>query len=199
LRLGKTIGYRRSGCSRDLAAPVFQIYKKASMKTINRFNTFQFAVALLFLSVAPQAGAQSAKDLLVGTWLLISNYSESPEGNKVEITGLNPMGILMFDANGRISLQIMRSTLPKFASKKRQEGTPEENKAIVQGMLCFFGTYSVDETDHILNLHIEGSSFPNWNGIDQKRPFTIIGDELTYVVSPDATGGTAHVVWRRAK
>jgi hypothetical protein len=73
----------------------------------------------------------------------------------------------MFDATGRISLQIMRSTLPKFASNKRQEGTPEENKAIVQGLLCFFGTYSVNETDHILNLHIESSSFPNWNGINQ--------------------------------
>jgi Lipocalin-like domain len=73
----------------------------------------------------------------------------------------------MFDATGRISLQIMRSTLPKFASNKRQEGTPEENKAIVQGLLCFIGTYSVNETDHILNLHIESSSFPNWNGINQ--------------------------------
>ena len=60
-------------------------------------------------------------------------------------------------------------------------------------------TYSVNETDHILNLHIESSSFPNWNGINQKRPFTIIGDELTYIVSHDATGGTAHVVWRRAQ
>jgi Lipocalin-like domain len=168
------------------------------MKTIKRFNTIQFAAALLLLSVAPRAVAQSTKDLLIGTWLLISNYSERPEG-KFEITGPNPTGILMFDAAGRMSLQIMRSTLPKFASNKRQEGTPEENKAIVQGLLCLFGTYSVNETDHMLNLHIESSSFPNWNGIDQKRPFTIIGDELTYIVSPDATGGTAHVVWRRAK
>ncbi len=104
------------------------------MKTIKRFNTIQFAAALLLLSVAPRAVAQSTKDLLIGTWLLISNYSERPEG-KFEITGPNPTGILMFDAAGRMSLQIMRSTLPKFASNKRQQGTPEENKAIVQGLL----------------------------------------------------------------
>jgi lipocalin-like protein len=169
------------------------------MKTIKRFCTLQYSVALLILNVAPQAIAQSAENLLIGTWLLISNYSERPDGSKFEITGSNPMGILMFDATGRMSLQIMRSTLPKFASNKRQEGTPEENKAIVQGLLCLFGKYTVNETDHLINLHIEGSSFPNWNGIDQKRPFTISGDELTYIVSPDATGGTAHVVWRRAK
>ena len=29
----------------------------------------------------------------------------------------------------------MRSALPKFASNKRQEGTPEEYKANVQGLL----------------------------------------------------------------
>src|ERR1700733_4853196 len=136
------------------------------MKSIKRLIPLQFALALLFLSVAPQAIAQSDKGSLVGTWLLISNYSERPEG-KFEITGPNPTGILMFDATGRMSLQIMRSTLPKFASNKRQEGTPEENKAIVQGLLCFIGTYSVNETDYILNLHIESSSFPNWNGINQ--------------------------------
>jgi hypothetical protein len=56
------------------------------MKTIKRFNTFQFALALLFLTVAPQAIAQSAQGLL-GTWLLISNYSERPDGNKFEIFG----------------------------------------------------------------------------------------------------------------
>jgi len=39
----------------------------------------------------------------------------------------------MFDGNGRLSLQEMRLDLPKFASNNRQEGTPEENKAIVQG------------------------------------------------------------------
>jgi hypothetical protein len=164
------------------------------------------ALALLWLGVTwptGDAGGQqverSLTEKVAGTWLLVSNYNERPDGSRFEITGPNPTGILMFDANGRMSLQILASGLPKFASNKRQEGTPEENRAVIQGMLCFFGTYSVSEVDHTLNFHIESSSFPNWNGIDQKRPFTILGDELTYIVSPDATGRTAHVVWRRAK
>ena len=49
------------------------------MNTIKRFNMLQLAVALLFLSVAPQVIAQSANGLLIGTWLLISNYSERPD------------------------------------------------------------------------------------------------------------------------
>jgi lipocalin-like protein len=163
------------------------------------------AMALLFLIVAlPAANAASQqaegtlKEQLVGTWLLVSNYNERPDGSKFEPLGANPIGMLIFDENGRMSSQLMRSGLPKFASNNRQEGTPEENKAIVQGVLCYFGTYSVNEADHTLNFHIESSSFPNWNGTDQKRSFTITGDELTYI-SPGASGGTAHVVWKRAK
>ena len=48
------------------------------MKTINRRSTLPFAamVALLFLSFAVPADAQSAQDQLVGTWMLVSIYDE---------------------------------------------------------------------------------------------------------------------------
>jgi hypothetical protein len=169
------------------------------MNTINRRSTLPFAaMALLSLGVALQARARSAKDQLVGTWVLVSAYNERQDGSKFEPFGANPTGILMFDGNGRFSLELIRSGLPKFASNNRQEGTPEENKAIVQGIICFFGTYSVSEADHTLNYHIESSSFPNWNGTDQKRSFTLTGDEMTYT-GPGASGGTSHLVWKRAK
>jgi hypothetical protein len=41
--------------------------------------------------------------------------------------------------------------------------------------------------------------FPNWEGTEQKRPFTIKGDVLKYVVPTASTGGTAELVWKRAK
>jgi len=39
------------------------------------------------------------------------------------------------------------------------QGTPEENKATVQGSLSYYGIYSVDEADRTLHLYIESSSF----------------------------------------
>ena len=169
------------------------------MNTINRPSTLQFAVmALLSLGVVLQARSQSAKDQLVGTWMPVSIYNERQDGSKFEPFGANPAGILMIDGNGRFSLQLIRSGLPKFASNNRQKATPEENKAIVQGILCFFGTYSVSEADHTLNYHIESSSFPNLNGTDQEGSFTLTGDEMTYT-GRGSSGGTAHTVWKRAK
>jgi hypothetical protein len=149
-------------------------------------------------AVGQQAGS-ALKDQLIGTWMLVSIYNERQDGSKFEPFGANPTGILMFDVNGRISLQIFGSGLPKFAANNRREGTPEENKAVVQGTLCFFGTYTVSEADFTLNLHIESSSFPNWNGTDQKRFQTLTGDELKWTNPAPASGGTAYVVWKRAK
>jgi hypothetical protein len=67
--------------------------------------------------------------------------------------GINPKGLLIFTENGYFSSQIVRSDLPKFASNNRAQGTPEENKAVVQGSSSTFGTYTVNETKK--NLHAE--------------------------------------------
>ena len=157
-------------------------------------------LGLLFLGVVLSAGegfAQTTKDL-VGTWTLVSNVTEQG-GNKTDPFGPNPKGILTVDANGRYVIAITRAGLPKVASNNRTTGTPEENKAIVAGSIAHFGTMSVNEADKAITFKIETATFPNWNGTEQKRPFTVTGDELTYTVAAASGGGTATVVWKRAK
>jgi Lipocalin-like domain len=149
-------------------------------------------------TVGQQAGS-TLKDQLAGTWKLVSAYSERQDGSKRDPLGANPAGIVMFDANGRVSVQVTGSGLPTFASNNRLQGTTEENKAIVQGTLCYFGKYSVSEVDHTLNLHIESSSFPNWNETDQKRFLTLTGDEMKWTNPIASSGGTGYSVWKRAK
>jgi lipocalin-like protein len=161
------------------------------------------ASALIFgvFILREEAVAQTTTDL-VGTWTLVSITLER-DGKKTDFYGPSPQGQVMYDADGRFSVIISRSDLPKFASDNREAGTAEENKAIVQGSLAYFGTYSVSETDKIITTHVESSTFPNWNGIDRKTSFNISGDELsTQVVSGPLTSigtGTAYVVWKRAK
>jgi hypothetical protein len=158
-------------------------------------------VALMFLGVALQTLAQSAQDPLVGTWKLVSIYIEGPDGSRFDPFGANPTGLLIMDGDGRISVQFIGSDLPKFASNDRLSGTPEEDKAVVQRILCYFGTYSVSDADRSLNIHIESSSFPNWNGVDQKRFLSLKEDEMKWI-NPTASNGpgfTGHTVWKRAK
>jgi hypothetical protein len=174
-----------------------------AMNNINRPSTLSCAAmaALIFLGVALQTLAQSAQDSLVGTWVLVSIYIEGPDGSRFDPFGANPTGILNMDGNGRISVQFIGSDLPKFASNDRLDGTVEENKAVVQRILSYFGTYSVSEADHSLNIHIESSSFPNWKGADQKRFLAVREDEMKWI-NPTVSSGpgfTGHTVWKRAK
>ena len=155
------------------------------------------AVLVTGNAVAQQAG-NALKDQLVGTWILVSATVERQDGSKAEIFGPNPIGIVIFDADGHLSLQEMRSDLPKFASNDRQTGTTDENKAIVQGLICYFGTYTLDDAAKILTFHLEGCSFPNWAGTDVKRSITLSGNELVWT-GIGSSSQPFRTIWKKAK
>jgi lipocalin-like protein len=158
-----------------------------------------------FVIVGSGAVAQqkSIKEQLVGAWTLLLADGIQPDGTHVPAFGPNPVGILIFTSNGRYSLQIMRVVnRAPFASKDRDSGTADENKAVAQGTISHFGTYTVDEAGKAIVLHIEGSSFPNWENTNQQRLVTAITDEvLTYTnPTPPAQGFThTELAWRKAK
>ena len=76
-------------------------------------------VTMLGLAIALPAGkadAQSLKDQLAGTWTLASWEDMKPDGTKIPpLAGINPKGMLMFDASGHFSFQAV-AALPKIAS-----------------------------------------------------------------------------------
>ena len=125
-----------------------------------------------------------------------STFQQS--GGETESFGPNPVGTLIIGPDGRYALVFLRRDLPKVAANNRLSETAEESRAIAQGSIAHFGTYSVNAADKTLVFRIESSTFPNWNGAEQRRPFTLSGNELTYI-SPGSTGVATEVVLRRAK
>jgi hypothetical protein len=136
---------------------------------------------------------------LLGTWTLVSHESVRADGSRIPVYGPNPKGIAFFDAAGHFIITVMRANRAKYAIDFPTQGTADENKETAQGTMTYFGSYSVNEADHTIALHIEASSFPNWNGADQKRGFAIAGDQLTLTARALQTGGHADVIWSRAK
>jgi Lipocalin-like domain len=144
------------------------------------------------------AEPSSLKEQLVGTWKVVSWEQNKGDGTKLQQYGANPAGIAFFDADGRFVITVMRPDRAGYASNALWQGTAEENKATADGTITYFGTYSVNEVDRSIAIHIEGSSFPNWNGADQKRIVAITGDQLTLTVRPPS-GESVDIVWKRAK
>jgi hypothetical protein len=173
---------------------------------MNRLRLLTMATAtLLCLWVGPssdEAIAQTkiSKNQLVGTWSYTSVVVERQDGTKVEPWGPKPVGLLILTADGRYSLQLIRSDLPKFASKDRLKGTPEENQAVAQGVLGHFGTYTVNEAEGTYTLNVEVSSFAADNGTKQVRTVTSFSaDEFKTINPTPTTPGKAYAAFKRVK
>lgn len=158
------------------------------------------ATLLSILSFDPtsrSAAAQDAKDI-VGTWAHVANVNTAADGTKSDTFGPNPKGQAIFGDDGRFSYIFHRADLPKFAANNRAQGTPEENKAVVAGLTAAYGTYTLADKEIIFK--IEGSSFPNWVGTEQRRPIiALTADELKYTIPVQSAGGRSEVTLRRMK
>lgn len=151
---------------------------------------------LLAGSAAAQQPVKTTKQL-TGRWQIVSVTLEQ-NGNKTDYFGPNPQGITIFDGTSHFMRVLSRSDLPKFASNNRAAGTPEENKAVVQGSIAYAGTYKYNTADKSWTLHIEETTFPNWLGVDQKRVYTLVGDELREMnPAPSVGSGQILAVWKR--
>jgi len=169
-------------------------------------------IALLFITILSVGMLSGASDVwaqgmggtltqqIQGSWVLVSIYNER-DGKKTEVFGPNPRGSLILAPDGRFSMILMSASLPKFASNIRTKGTTKENQAVVQGSIAYFGSYKVaDEKETKVTLRIEGSTFPNWDGQEQQRIITVIGDEMQYINSTTGLGGgTNYIGWKRVK
>jgi len=156
------------------------------------------AIAVFGLALLPSnTVAQTAKDL-VGVWSLVSNVNIRQDGTRVNLFGPNPKGMAIYDSSGRFAVVNLNPDVPKFASNNRAQGTAAENKAAVEGSIGLFGTYTVS-ADKVISMKVEGSTYPNWTGTEQKRNVvSFTPDEFKWTLAA-SVGGTAELVWRRIK
>jgi hypothetical protein len=172
---------------------------------MNRRNIFTLsAITALGLAAMPgiaPAQQKSLKEQIVGTWALVSAETISSNGSKVQSFGPNPKGMLIFEASGRYMQLNLSSTLPKFASRNRMTGTADENKAVVQGSVGHYGTWTVDEAAKTVTQHLDAGTSAFQDGDDQKRPITTLTSDDLVLTNPvsGAGGGSTVFAFKRVK
>jgi hypothetical protein len=159
------------------------------------------AIAVLGLAMLPGntvAQTKSLKDQLIGTWIFVSSVNTRADGSKFDAWGANPKGTTIFESNGHYAFMLMRSDLPKFTD--RSKTTPEQGKAVVEGSIAYYGTYTVDEQSKTATLHVDGSTLSALNGTDQKRIIkSITADEMNTLNPATSDGSAADTMYKRAK
>lgn len=155
------------------------------------------AILALVVALAGTA-ATAAEPSLAGTWALTAADRLKPDGARARDYGEHPKGRLIIDAQGRYSLQIFDGDRPRVASGEKRTATAEENAGAVLGSSTHYGTVAIDAAAHVLVFKIEGASFANWEGTEQRRKYALTADTLSYQVpTPRPDGSIPISEWRR--
>ncbi len=142
-----------------------------------------------------------SRQQLVGIWKLVSYEFRLADGIVVRPMGRGVQGILIYDASGVMALHIMDPERQKFASGDWLRGTPAEIQSAFEGTMAYYGTFEVNATTGTVVHHIEGSSFPNWVGVDREQSFELAAERLTLMTLPMALAGeqaVGYLTWQRA-
>jgi len=108
--------------------------------------------------------------------------------------------MVIYTSDGHFAFVSVRDDLPKLANPDRERATAEEARAVVAGSIAYYGTYSVNEADKVISAKVEGSTYANLIGSDQKRIITsLTADELKFTNPRTPAGVTLEFFWRRAK
>jgi len=147
-------------------------------------RTFLIAAAttaLLAASPAPAAWAEdSLRDKVIGTWKLISWESLRSNGEVVNVwMGLHPTGVIMYQPNGYMAVQIMADPRPTFADNPAT--TPpsyEELRNAFFGYYAYWGRYSINNTGDGVVHDVQASERPGEVGLKYPRSVSIDGAKL---------------------
>jgi hypothetical protein len=128
-------------------------------------------------SAADRIHAESARQQrsepaarFVGAWKLLS--FQSFDANGVARPGAYDVGIIVYDASGRMTAQLMHSS-----NKAEQTPANDADRASAyRRYLGYWGPFTVDESKGVVIHHVEGSSNPSWVGSNQVRHYSFAAD-----------------------
>jgi hypothetical protein len=144
-------------------------------------------------SITAGSSAKNIRDQFIGTWKLVS--IESAESR---LFGGNPVGVLMYDSDGNVAVQIMRNPRPDLAGGPAFPPA-KEVQAAYKGYYAYYGTWEVNEQKGIVTHHLEGSLRPGDVGKDFVRAYKFTGNQLALTPLEALAASDSCLTWERAK
>lgn len=134
-----------------------------------------------------------SKDLLVGTWRLVTAESTTLAGQvDPNAFGAHPAGLLTFTAKGRMSMVVSDDGRKPLSVLDRVTAPVEERANAFSTFVAYAGRYTLK--GEILVYHVEVSSIQNWVSTDLKRFIALTGNRLSVRTPPTQKGGVHQTI-----
>lgn len=139
-----------------------------------------------------------AKSELVGTWRYVETYNRLPDGSRLRLFGLRPMGSFIINPDGTYNHIIIESDdgiHPAVSRVSRSKDGKAQKRQ--PRTLAHYGSHTINEAAGNFVGHVVGSNDPRLIGKDQLRIVEKLDDEtLIYINHLSIAGGDARVFAR---
>lgn len=132
----------------------------------------------------------------VGSWELATFQTVLPSGEISKPFGDSPMGLIVYQADGRMSAQLSVRKPTKLASDDPDQASAEEAAEAWRMYFGYWGSFRVDAAKGVVAHRVEGCSFANWIGTEQVRNFRFEGANRL-ILETQSSSGHSTLVWRR--
>lgn len=132
----------------------------------------------------------------LGSWGLVSYEHVLPSGDVSKPFGESPLGLILYQADGRMSAQISTARPARFASEDFQQASVEEAAEAWRTYFGYWGSFKVNMERGVVVHRVKGSSFSNWIGTEQVRQFRFDGTERLILETRSASGRWT-LIWQR--
>ena len=172
------------------------------MNTRTIFSAVIGAAVCVLAAAAPEVRAQGTSQAelrkpFIGTWRLVSIEGGAPD---VAATRGKPTGLIIYDAHGLMSAQIMPDRpRPTWTGRP----TPEQALEALRGYTAYWGTYTIDEKAQTVTHRREGRI--DGGAVDFVRRFELKdgGNRITLTPvsgNPPVVSATpTHLTWERVR
>jgi hypothetical protein len=141
-----------------------------------------------------------ARERFVGAWTLESFTERSDTGERSSPLGEEPLGFLIYTADGFVSAQLMRSKRDLFKADPWEAAVASDVVDLTRDYIAYCGRYEIDEkSSEVIHMPLV-ALLPNLIHQEQHRSFTFEEDTLTLVTSRWRLNGsvvTSTLLWRR--
>jgi Lipocalin-like domain len=139
---------------------------------------FLLAILIGSLTIAAAQAVRDDRPSVVGSWKLIAYEDTDNKGRTTFPWGEHPVGLLIYDDTGHMSVQIGRRPAPAASTSDPLKLARRDKALYFDSYIAYFGTYTIDPKRMTITHVVESDLVAQLIGISTEKEFEVTADRF---------------------